>query len=211
MIIGPDFVWMHFPKCAGSSFTEAMENALSHRDDVHIDPKDQSNVIWHHTVEKRRAYDSTFSPEGKRIICGIRRLPTWLLSKTHFEAQRPPDYHITPRELLMQGRFIENDGRVGWADGYMRGFTAWPVDAWIRIENFASDAIKAFSGTSIEAEIRAADFTAKSNVSRIRYLADTRFYFTPEELRALYAKCPVWTKMERAAYSDTIADRFNVE
>src|SRR5512138_3887860 len=103
MIISPDFVWLHFPKCAGSAVEGALRILLAGRAGLSFDPIDPSNVIWHHNVAERENYDRSFSLGERRVLCGFRRLPTWLLSRVHFEASRGPHHRTVTRKMLLQG------------------------------------------------------------------------------------------------------------
>lgn len=196
MIIGRDFVWVHFPKAAGVAVTEILKEAIGHRPDVHIDVKDYSNPIWHQSVEQRAEMDPSFSIEGKRVICCYRPLPEWMISRVYFEFQRNPGY-IATRDQIMRGRFIESHGGEGYADAYMKKFTRTMPDAWIRTKHLREDAIAAFAGTSVEAEIRAADWSKRENVGKMNSIRDVNHHFTHEDRLALYRACPTWAEVHR--------------
>jgi hypothetical protein len=146
MIIGPDFIWLHFPKCAGSSLEEALRELLADRKGIHFDPADNNNpsADGHHNIPQRRAKDSSFDPSGKKVLCGIRRLPSWILSRTHFEISRDPRL-IPTKEMLVKGEFYEPNGGVQKADAYMGLFSKPHVDKWIRTENTAEDRLLGLS------------------------------------------------------------------
>jgi len=187
VIIGPDFIWLHFPKTGGSA-TEAVLRTLL--PDATFDPIDPSAVIWHHLIRDRLQYDPTFSPEGKRIICGFRRLPHWLLSRVHFEASWPP-HRLVTRAMLVEGRLFEHDGTVTSPDVYARAFTSYPVDDWIRAENAADDIATAFH---LDAGAVRAALERKNPTPP--YPTSLDFWFTPAELAGLYAACPLWARLE---------------
>src|SRR6266568_4446760 len=94
MIVGPRFIWLHFPKCAGSTVANVLHSLAADRSDVHCDKvvatSDLSQVIWHQNVRERRKWDTTFVSDGKEIVANFRRLPDWVLSKIHFAARLVP-------------------------------------------------------------------------------------------------------------------------
>lgn len=120
MIVGPDFVWLHFPKCGGSAVELALQKLLAGHRDIVFDPIDRRSALWHDTINARRRRDPQFSLEGKRIVCGIRRLPAWLLSRVHFEAARSGSGALPTREQFLLGKFREARGAVNQADTYMK-------------------------------------------------------------------------------------------
>lgn len=195
MIVGADFIWLHFPKTGGMS-TESALRLL--RPDAVFDPIDPNNVIWHHGIHARKRYDASFSPAGKRVICGFRRLPHWLLSRVLFEASRPP-YRTITREMLVQGQFFEQDGDLNTADKYARAYSRYPVDDWIRIEHAADDLAQALQLPPQAVR----SFFTKKNASP-SYPKNIGFWFTPNELAGVYAACPDWTRIERKVYGDIL-------
>lgn len=196
MIIGPDFVWLHFPKCAGVAVESALRTLLAGRLDVCFDPIDPKNVIWHHTVARREKYDDSFRLGRRRVICGFRRLPEWVLSRAHYEAARPPHYRTVSREMLVRGAVYEQDGDINQADTYVRRYADPRVDEWVRTENLVEDLSAAFA---LEPEaVRNA--MQRLNVNSIPYVRSLSFWFTENELRELYAANPVWAQLETELY-----------
>lgn len=199
MIIGPDFIWLHVPKCGGTSVEQCLRQALSDRPDVHFDTIDPSKkVIWHQNIPKRIKHDPDFDPSGKRVIACIRRLPGWLLSRVHFEATRPPNHLVPTREMLMRGEFFENSGFHHKADNLIRQYNNPEVDHWIRIEHLRDD-LSAALGFDIGEVPRV-------NETSLRYVKNLDFWFTKDEIAALYEQNPVWASIERKVYGNTLAD-----
>lgn len=195
MIIGPDFVWLHFPKCAGVAVQAALRKIYSGRKDIQFDDITKPEVVWHQDVTQRLKYDPSSDLLNKKIICCIRRLPDWLLSRVHFEASRPP-HHIATRELIESGRFVEIDGTPNHADLYARMYSYPRVDKWIRVENLADDLADALNlkSKSIKAAMK------KENENGFNYMKNPEFWFTRQQLDRLYGACPNWAEIERKVY-----------
>lgn len=203
MITGPDFIWLHFPKCGGSATEAALAVIFGGRDDVRFDPLDPANVIWHHSIEQRRAYDPAFSVGDRKIICGIRRLPHWLLSRVHFEAQRGPGFRVATREMLLRGQFYRRDGEIVQADDRAKRYSNPRVDHWLRLESLASDLAAALGLP--ESVVSGA--LSEKNRTRANYIKEIGFWFTARELAALYEANPVWARIEKDVYGSLLIER----
>ena len=86
MIIGPDFLWLHFPKCAGTLVEKILRVAFGDDPTLEFDPLDPRHVIWHQDVDERQAATGR-ELGGKHIICW--RIPISkerMLRKPHFDA-----------------------------------------------------------------------------------------------------------------------------
>jgi hypothetical protein len=200
MIVAPDFVWLHFPKCAGTAIESALALIYKGREDIVFDPIDQNNVIWHHTINEREIYDPSFRLGNRLVISCIRRLPHWVLSKAHFEAARPPKHLVATREMLINGCTYEADGAAHNADVYAQMFSNPRVDRWIRVEHLVEDLSEALNLP--ESTVQGA--LAVKNKIKIDYLKDIRFWFTQEEVSNMYAVNPIWAAIERKVYGSTL-------
>jgi len=201
MIIGEDFVWLHFPKCAGTAVELALRTLLADRPGVRFDPIEPSNVIWHHTIAEREWYDPSFSLGKRRVICCFRQLPTWVLSRVHFEAARGPDHRTVTRKMLMKGVIYERDGKLSNADVYAEKYSSPRVDRWVRAEHLAEDLSAAFA-LDPDAVQKA---LIRKNAGRIDYLKPLSFWFTKRELSNLYDASPTWTRIEKEVYGSLLA------
>jgi len=197
MIQGPDFVWLHLPKCAGTSLEAALREIWRGDPAYRFDAKDFRKVIWHDNIDARRRRDPGFELGGRRIIANFRRLPHWLLSRVHFEAQRPP-HHIVTREMFLRGDLFERTGTLNRADDYALSYNMPPVDCWIRSENLVEDAAKAFG---LDPEILRAK---RKQVSALHYIKSLDFWFTKRELADLYAASPHWAELELRIYGSLL-------
>lgn len=196
MVIGERFVWLHFPKCAGTE-TEAVLRfvpGLTH------DPLD-GPVIWHHTLQQRREFDPAFRPAQRVTVANFRRLPAWLLSKIHFsQGQGAP----TPSRVLLDlGRFHEPDGSKASCDDFVRAF-APGVRCWLRVEHLAEDMRRVFDGLCDLPDLSWA--LQHRNVGVRPYDRDVWGWFDEDQMAALYAANPLWAALERRIYGATLAD-----
>jgi hypothetical protein len=202
MIIGPRFVWLHFPKCGGTEIAAVLKSRFGRVPGLAFD---HDSRVWHHSIRERQHHDPGFSPEGKAVICGFRRLPTWLLSRVLFEHRRNPQHRVT-RAMFREGSFYEASGTAYQADDYARKYADHPVTAWIRTEHLVEDFIAAFAPhlgfkpESIRLRFR------QRNATTAPVTHDPGFWFTPEELRDLDDANPAWRELERRLYGATLAD-----
>lgn len=194
MIVGSDWIWLHFPKCGGTSAERMLRLNYTSDNSVKFDKLESSNVLWHDTIPQRRARDLDFSIEGKRVVAIFRRLPEWLLSRVHFEASRPP-YRRTTREMILNGEFYENSGFVNTCDKTLANFSNPRIDFWIRLEKMHEDFEEFFGRKLLPLE-------RKLNENKIAYIKDLDFWFTEHELADLYRKNPMWTALERRVYGE---------
>ena len=197
MIVGKDFIWLHFPKCGGVSTELALRTLLKGRRDVAFDSIDHRSGIWHDTIPKRQERNETFDPAGKRIFCGIRRLPHWILSLTHFEIARGE--RATTREMLLQGRVFNSQSSLH-ADELLAGFSLPEVNIWIRTEYLAADLATAFA-LPLD---RVQSSLKMENAGTMDYVRELSFWFTSRELAGLYDANPLWADLERRVYGSLI-------
>lgn len=198
MIVGPDFVWLHFPKCAGTLAERILRRTFGGDPALDFDPLDPTKVIWHENVDEREARGVPLA--GKDVICGFRRLPAWVLSRMHFEERRSP-HPLPSRAMYARGRFYEEDGAEGWAEEYVRRYSSRPVSHWIRTEHVREDLVAAFS-PYLDADRLKSRWRYRRRVNKTVYHRDLSEWFTPGELEALYDSCPTWRDLELALYGN---------
>jgi hypothetical protein len=199
MIISDKFAWLHFPKCAGSETERFLKQNFGSNPAVAFDPVNPANVIWHHSINDRIKYDPAFRLDGRAVICNIRRLPAWLLSRIHFEYHRSPQFRVT-REMFTAGQFFESSGFLSKADSYAKKYSHPEVTHWIRTERLAEDLQSTFSEYLDLSGIDIASQLRRGNVTQIRYIPEIEFYFTKDEVQALYDANPIWAGIERKVY-----------
>lgn len=196
MIIGPDFVWLHLPKCGGSATEAALRRLLSDRESIAFDEIGNFPMVWHDSIHMRRQRNPSFDPEARIIISGIRRLPHWLLSLSHYEIARGE--RPSTREMLLRGEVYSAGGAKISADQVIGQFLNPRVDFWIRTENMAEDIATAFHipRATVDEALR------KENVAKIDYVRQLSFWFTNEELSRLYKANPIWASIEQGVYGE---------
>ncbi|MGE0734514.1 MAG: hypothetical protein AB7G15_14070 [Alphaproteobacteria bacterium] len=200
MIVGPKFIWLHFPKCGGTETEFVLRKRFGEDPLLRFDPIDPNNIVWHHGVAERRAYDPHFEVAGREIVCGIRRLPHWVLSRTFYEYAR--SRRAPARAQVLVGTILEADGILSTADDYMTQYSRAGVDRWIRTEHLADDFRAAFAAHLDLARVDFdADFAGRNSQT---YIKDPAFYFSPAELRNLYAHNPLWSAFERQVYGGLV-------
>jgi hypothetical protein len=203
VVISDKFVWLHFPKCSGSETERLLRAIFGTSPGTTFDPLNANNVIWHHSIADRRAFDKAFDPGSRDVLCNIRRLPTWILSRVHYEYSRSPGLKVT-RSMLVAGEFFEADGFKSKADWYAKSYTAVPVTRWIRTENLAKDFIDTFSTYTDLSAMNVADMIRRTNVTAIPYIPEVAFHFSRQDLEGLYASNPIWTNIERSVYGNLL-------
>jgi hypothetical protein len=194
MIIGPDWIWLHFPKCGGTSAEKLLRLNFSKDESVTFDYLDATNMVWHDNIAARKARDPGVDLQGKRIVAILRRLPDWLLSRVHFEAARPPHYTAT-REMILKGAFYENTGYVNSCERTLQHFNNPKVDFWVRLEKMHED-FEAFFGRKLM------PLEHRLNENSIKYVRSQMFWFTQDELEQLYKRNPGWSAEEQRVYGN---------
>lgn len=200
MVISPEFVWLHFPKCAGSFTEKLLRNILSSDHAYHFDPIDPTNVIWHHDIKQREKY-ANISLLEKDVICNFRRLPFWMISRTIYEQNRSG--HVTPKELYRQGKFLEFDGRENHADRYVVKYTKPEVKHWLRVEYLELDFVEVFS-QYFEFDPRIVSNSIKTKVNASGWNGDINNWFEAKDLIELYTSCPKWAQIEKKIYGNIL-------
>lgn len=201
MIRGKDFIWLHFPKCAGSFTENLLRRYFESNQDILFDTIDYSNVIWHQNCQKReRAFGIELPDEN--IVCNIRRLPYWIISRVLFEKNRSEV--SLPRAYLLNGYLLESDGLIAHADNYINTYTQRPVRHWIRQEQIKTDFYSAFSNYLDVSLIPVNEFD--QFINSLEYDHEIKNWFSYYEMKHLYKSCPKWTQLELLIYGNLLID-----
>jgi hypothetical protein len=200
MIIGETFVWLHFPKCAGS-FTENTLKKYFHSDpNISFDPIDPLNVIWHQNIAQREK-SQHIDLSGKSIICNFRRLPYWIISRIRYEAARSGQ--SVPREMYIEGEFFMVDGKKSSAEKVLEKFTEREVKHWIRVEYLETDFYQAFSNfLDVRTVVKSSDFNEKINAAESVSHLDK--WLNENEIGQLYESNPKWACLEKKLYGSLL-------
>lgn len=206
MVISDNWIWLHFPKTGGTATEKILRSYFSEYPDVIFDDlDDKSNPVWHQTVAERQKLNPDFTLGERRVFANIRRLPTWLLSRVHFEVQRRGDRAVPSRERLVNGQFKVINGatpksteKIVSADTVMKKFSKEVTD-WIRMEQLGTDLQDAFGILKREGLTN-----KRVNDTRQAYIKNPRFWFTRKELKMMYEANPTWARVERKVYGNTL-------
>lgn len=208
MIYNDDFVWLHFPKCAGTKiehmFSEFFSGQPGLVQDVVSSEKDPS-ISWHDSIAGRESRDPSFELGNRTVVCSFRRLPGWLESRYNFEFLRNPKLQHHPEQIL-EGRFLEANGKTQHADNYVMKFLPQELletgqVRFLRVEHFESD-FRSIFGEFLDVSVIPDEvFRKKANVTK-RCLPDQIREQLHSESRKVYTKCPLWSGVELLAYGD---------
>jgi hypothetical protein len=206
MIWNQDFVWIHFPKCAGTRTASLFRRYIHDRPDIHQDIEDialDPRASWHDSLAQRERRDPSFVTGTRQVICPIRRLPGWLESRYNFEVARNPQLDHRP-ERLLTGRFLHASGSEGHADAVLRRYLPPALLAagrvvFLRTEFFADDFRRVFAPFVDVERIPQEEFAVRENAAPGRLPPEIRQCLWHDN-DALYEHCPRWREVERLAY-----------
>jgi hypothetical protein len=192
MVIGEHFAWCHMQKTGGDA--TLLFFCLLPRLIVHSDPR---NVQRKHIPFAAREREI----EGKLLACNIRRLPAWSLSWAQQQTQRGFQGDGCPVPMNSPQRMAE----IPRGDRRLAHFTAggrFRIDRWLRTEHLAEDFIAFASELSVLSDAERTSITNHPQVNALEYDHDIRHWFTPAQVRLMYANNPVWSAIEERVYGD---------
>jgi hypothetical protein len=208
VIFNKDFVWIHFPKAAGSKIEVLFQNHYCSDPSIHQDLvgiKKNPLISWHDSIDDRRKRDPSFTLGRRCLIVCTRRLPAWLKSRLLFEMQRSPGLKHDP-SLLLQGKFLERTGRINHADKYISKWISPDIRSshssisYLRVEEFANDFREIFGQYLDISKISKHELEQRENtsfISKIQYDIDQIIF---DNLDAIYDACPLWSDLEKNVY-----------
>lgn len=206
MIVSDDFIWLHFPKCAGTRIESIFRKYYSNDKRIHQDPVGlgvDPTIAWHDSIRKRMKKDAGFSVAGRMIICSFRRLPSWLISRYNFEVQRSPQLNHDPCSLF-EGRFLEQNGKIQHADAMIDRYLTELIEEgqmikYLRVEYIREDFLSIFGQFVDISIIPEEEFSFRENRSGNHIDSEIlkRLY---SEVDTIYANCPKWKAIEEVAY-----------
>ena len=200
MIIGKSFIWLHFPKAAGTTTESALLQNFNGDPSIVFDETGQGMPIWHETIEERERRTGA-SLAGKDLVANIRRLPAYIVSKVHYTESLNPEIRHT-REHLLTGRFMEADGWKNSADALLEHYDYTSISHWLRTENLKEDFVSVF-GQYLD--LTGKDFSALSRqMNSNDYSRDLAKWYSRREMKRLYRKNPLWAKLERRVYGNLL-------
>jgi hypothetical protein len=192
MVIGERFAWGHLQKTAGDATLGLFR--LFPGLILYSDP---SNVEDKHASFASRASEV----EGKLLAANFRRLPDWTLSWAQHRARHTTGPDGQPVAMNSPHQMV----RVARADSRLFILTdngRFQIDRWIRMERLVDDFI-AFISELTELSDEDRDKIATSGpVNALEYDHEIGHWFTPEQVRQLYARNPLWAATEERVYGD---------
>ncbi|QIL89860.1 hypothetical protein GNX18_08925 [Microbulbifer sp. SH-1] len=205
MIYSDKFVWLHFPKNAGTKVEKIFSEYFSDRKDIFQDSidGDDSNSFWHDAIFDRERRDSSFSVGDREVVICVRRLRTWLVSRYNYEKKRSPSIPHDYSNLLT-GRFFESNGYLNHADYYVEKYFSGVKDraekiSFIRIENFAEDFRRVF-GSYMDVDVIPDDVLCSRDNKSYNSIPDDFLTEMKLGMPKLYEHCPKWKELEMLAY-----------
>jgi hypothetical protein len=206
LIYNADFVWLHFPKCAGTTIEKIFAEYLGDVPGLIQDPvtsQPGNTVNWHDSVKQREEKDAGFRLGDRKVICCFRRLPAWLESRYLFEVSRSPQLPHDPQTLL-KANFLEHNGYLNNADYYTRTFLPETlVDSGrveiIRLENFMADFRKVFGSYLDVSGIPDTALAVRHNPSEKTADNPARAVIG-KHVEEIYRHAPYWKTLEAQFY-----------
>ena len=206
MIVSDDFIWLHFPKCAGTRIESIFRKYYSDDKRIRQDPVGldvDPTIAWHDSIRKRMKKDTGFSVAGRTIICSFRRLPSWLISRYNFEVQRSPRLNHDPLRLF-EGKFLKQNGTIQHADTIIDRYLTELIEEdqmikYLRVENFREDFFNIFGQFVDISRIPEEEFSLLENKSGNLIGSEIlRRLFL--QVDTIYTNCPKWKAIEDVAY-----------
>jgi hypothetical protein len=207
MIYNQDFVWIHFPKAAGTKIESIFKRYFTSDSRIHQDQVGEQFdplIKWHDSIADRQKRDPAFTLGKRRLIVCTRRLPAWLKSRFYFEVSRSPQLRHNP-ELLLSGKFHQITGNINHADNVIRRWIpaelrqTHPCLSYLRTEDFANDFKTVFGQFLDISKISRAELEERVNISNPtgNYNVDA---LIAENINSIYKACPLWSELEIAVY-----------
>jgi hypothetical protein len=193
MVIGERFAWCHMQKTGGDATLELFE--LFPRLIVRADAR---NVEAKHTPFAEREPDV----RGKLLACNIRRLPAWMLSwDQHHSQHRVVAKDGTPVAMSSPQQMAERPR----GDRRLAHFTdggRFQIDRWLRMEHLAYDFTSLVSELTDPTDGERQSIASYPRVNALEYDHEIAHWFTPAQVRLMYANNPVWAALEERVYGN---------
>jgi hypothetical protein len=155
---------------------------------VRADPR---NVEAKHTTFAEREPEIT----GKLLACNLRRLPAWTLSWDQHFSQHRVTAMSSPQEMAERPR---GDRRLAhFTDG-----GRLHIDRWLRMEYLAMDFNELVSEFTDTTDGERQSIAAYPPVNVLSYDHEVEHWFTPAQVRQMYASNPVWAALEERVYGN---------
>jgi hypothetical protein len=206
VVIGHRFAWGHLPKTGGNA-TLALFDLFPHL----IESADRRDSPDTHTYFRDREAEVT----GKRLVLGMRRLPSWMLSHAQYKTRHGVDPDYVPLPMESPHQMAESSH----ADRVLRSFTdegRFRIDKWLRMEFLESDFLDFISQFTEVTEVQKRQIVELGRVItggekrriakfgkafELEYDRENSHWFTEDQIRRMYENNPVWSATEEEIYS----------
>lgn len=186
MFVTDRFVWVHFPKTAGTT-TRQMFNLF---------PRHARHVVGR--TEHPTFADAGELLDGRQRAMNIRRLPHWTLSYLHYTMKREHG-HAEPDAVRSALAEIEPEGKL------LRYLDGGHVDHWLRVEHLEDDFVQLMSLVTRLGPLKRRRLRQLKRRNQLSYERDLAAWFEPASLDALYERSPTWAALERRIYGTLLS------
>ena len=198
MIITASLAWYHLPKTAGTT-TERLFIA-SRLPLLWNDP--QSSPLKHLPPSDHPDRDSLPLRNQHRIL-NFRRLPSWLLSNLHHKRKM---MGLSLDDAPMRAGLFWRERQQHWlpADWWLDRLDVNQDWSLLRVEHLKCDFLKClrqYQPVSICAQCRV---LLVSSRNRNRYQRALQDWFSPSDLKSIYAANPRWAALEQLTYGSLV-------
>jgi hypothetical protein len=207
VVVSDKIIWLHVPKTAGDATLRMFcELPIAWRVlDPHTDPRKHGVLA--------EAFARAPGSESCKVIVNLRRLPETLVSYFHHMQRHAPDEcyangrrfgELSYREYLHWVLSHPETQTYDWILDHHLGDRE--PDHFLRVSDLAASFLDVLGRHhEIPAEVRPRIGAARANIGD--YAHGTALdWFTRDEMQALYANCPRWTRSERAVYGNILAE-----
>lgn len=206
MIVSEDWIWLHMPKCGGTTVEAVLHSQYDTAPGMMFDETGPGRLYSvHDSIANRQAQCPEFDPAGRPVYAVIRRLPHWILSRVHFQLERSAtgSPQVTRAQLCV-GKYRQlprrgGPARLRSADQTVAKYVD-EVTEWMTLEALSADMLRVFG---IDMSAMKKEKTTK-NVSPVGYVRDLNFWFRPKEIERLYEANPVWAALEERVYGNLL-------
>lgn len=200
MILGERFVWAHVGKTGG----DAVRSLFAVVDDLVVHMDDPAERRKHHTFSERGAE----ALQRPIRALNLRRLPGWQLSMVQHRARHGPFEGREPGQLAPPDQVIaRSQGDSELVPYLFHDGQPLEIHHWLRMEHLRDDFLAFVSSLRRISRWERWRITRAATKPPGRYDHNVDSYFTPAQIRRLYAANPVWAETEWKVYGDLALPR----
>lgn len=199
MILTERILWAHLPKTAGTT-----TDLLFQRSGLPLLWRDSQDSPTKHWPPQDHVELAPLLLTPRVRVVNFRRLPWWLLSNHHHKIQAMA---LDPAIQQMQSGLFYRHKQQAWlpADWWLERFGVDDQWCFLRVEHLKVDflaLLKRHQPIGLRSQLRIALTRSRNRLSYDRRLSQ---WFSPEQLRLIYATNPRWAAIEQRIYGDLLA------